>query len=169
MEILEVKIDGRTYQVEVEHLPQDQGELKLRIDGETVSVILPDPDAPADRLDWMVVDDKPYEITFDQNFAWIKDQTGVFRVELRHLADRTHNFQRRNGMVKAPIPGQVSQVLVCVGQEVEEGASLAILEAMKMFNEIRAPCPGMVKSIHVQPGENVARGQALVEIGSSIL
>lgn len=165
MEILEVKIDGHTYQVEVEHLPQDEGELKLRVDGELVNVIMPDRDAPADRLDWMVVDDKPYEISFDQNFAWIKDQTGVYRVELRHLADRSRNFRRRNGMVKAPIPGQVSQVLVNVGQEVETGAPIAILEAMKMFNEIRAPCSGRVKSIHVRPGENVSRGQALVEIG----
>ncbi len=55
----------------------------------------------------------------------------------------------------APMPGKVVKVLVQVGQPVERGAGLVVLEAMKMENEFRATGSGTVREIHVEPGQAV--------------
>ncbi len=66
--------------------------------------------------------------------------------------------------LKAPMPGLVRSVPVQVGQEVQQGQGLIILEAMKMENELRAPRAGNIKQVHVKPGDAVEQGQALVII-----
>lgn len=71
------------------------------------------------------------------------------------------------GLVKAPMPGRVVRVLVAVGQAVERGAPLVIVEAMKMENELLAPAPGVVRAVHVGEGVAVEAGQALVELDPS--
>ncbi len=70
------------------------------------------------------------------------------------------------GQVKAPMPGRVVRVLVTVGQEVAEGAPLAIVEAMKMENELRAATGGVVRAVHVAEGVAVESGQLLLEIAA---
>jgi len=62
------------------------------------------------------------------------------------------------------MPGIVVSLLVGVGDTVEEGQPLLVLEAMKMQNEIAAPVGGVVKHIHVGEGEAVSAGAKLVEI-----
>jgi biotin carboxyl carrier protein len=64
--------------------------------------------------------------------------------------------------VRAPIPGRVARVMVKVGDTVTAGRGLAVLEAMKMENEIRAPRDGVVKSIGCPEGTAVETGQPLV-------
>jgi biotin carboxyl carrier protein len=66
--------------------------------------------------------------------------------------------------IKAPIPGRVARVLVKVGDAVIAGRGVAVLEAMKMENEIRAPRDGVVKVISCAEGAAVETGQALVTI-----
>ena len=68
------------------------------------------------------------------------------------------------GVVKAPMPGLVLRLEVEVGQRVEAGAGVAVLEAMKMENEITAPGAGTVTAVHVQPGQAVEKGAKLVEV-----
>jgi biotin carboxyl carrier protein len=62
------------------------------------------------------------------------------------------------------MPGKVLDVLVENGQEVEAGATLVLLEAMKMELRITAPQAGTVQHVFVEPGEIVDQGQSLVEI-----
>jgi pyruvate carboxylase subunit B len=69
------------------------------------------------------------------------------------------------GVVKAPMPGLVLRLEVEVGQRVEAGAGVVVLEAMKMENEIKSAGAGIVKTIHVSPGEAVDKGAPLVVIG----
>jgi biotin carboxyl carrier protein len=64
----------------------------------------------------------------------------------------------------APMPGQVLQVRVAEGDDVEAGQILVVLEAMKMENAIVAPAPARVQGILVAIGEQVQRGQPLVEL-----
>jgi len=64
--------------------------------------------------------------------------------------------------LRAPMPGLVLQVLVAPGQEVEAGAGLAVLEAMKMENELRAAAAGTVAAVHVAPGDAVGKGDLLI-------
>ena len=67
--------------------------------------------------------------------------------------------------VFAPMPGSILKVNVSVGQAVNEGDVLCILEAMKMENEIMAPKSGNVTQVLVSKGATVDTGAPLVIIG----
>lgn len=68
------------------------------------------------------------------------------------------------GQVRALMPGRITSLLVREGEVVREGASLLILEAMKMQNEITTPIGGTVKKLFVREGETVKKDSALVLI-----
>ena len=68
------------------------------------------------------------------------------------------------GAVLAVMPGKIIRVLVEVGQQVEEGEPVCVLEAMKMENELHARQSGAVCAVHVKPGDDVEKDQVLVEI-----
>lgn len=67
--------------------------------------------------------------------------------------------------VTAPMPGKIVKLVASVGQAVNAGDVLLILEAMKMQNEITAPAAGTVKSFAVNAGDSVKPGQTMVVIG----
>ena len=69
------------------------------------------------------------------------------------------------GTIVSPMPGRVLKVLVAEGDEVEAGAALVVVEAMKMENELASQRAGTVKKIHVTPGQNVESGARLIEVG----
>lgn len=64
--------------------------------------------------------------------------------------------------VTSPMPGSIWEIKVSVGQQVNTGDALLILEAMKMENAIPAPSTGTVASIHVSKGDSVDTGTLLV-------
>jgi biotin carboxyl carrier protein len=66
--------------------------------------------------------------------------------------------------VKATLPGLIVGVAVAAGEEVEAGAPLVTIEAMKMQNEVRAPRPGRVGRIAVEAGQTVATGALLLRL-----
>lgn len=66
--------------------------------------------------------------------------------------------------IKAPMPGTILSFNVSVGDMVSEGQVLAILEAMKMENELVSPASGKVKSIHVEKGSSVVENQIILQI-----
>lgn len=66
--------------------------------------------------------------------------------------------------IKAPMPGTILSFNVSVGDTVSEGQVLAILEAMKMENELVSPASGEVKSIHVEKGSSVVENQIILQI-----
>ena len=67
--------------------------------------------------------------------------------------------------VTAPLPGTITEVCVTVGQQVKEGQTVVILEAMKMQNNIEAETTGTITSIMVKQGDTVMEGSVLVTIG----
>ena len=66
--------------------------------------------------------------------------------------------------VKAPLPGVVTAIKVSVGQSVKKGDTVAVLEAMKMENNITAECDGTISGIAVSTGASVLEGTVLVTI-----
>ena len=66
--------------------------------------------------------------------------------------------------VTAPMPGTVVSIKVNVGDKVESGTLVAVLEAMKMENEIFAGCDGVVASINANAGDSVNTGDVLVSV-----
>ena len=67
--------------------------------------------------------------------------------------------------VNAPMPGPILKVNVKVGDAVQEGQTLVVLEAMKMENDIMAPKAGTVTQVLVSKGSSVDTGAPLVVIG----
>jgi acetyl/propionyl-CoA carboxylase alpha subunit len=68
------------------------------------------------------------------------------------------------GSLLAPMPGSVVRVEVAEGQHVTAGATVLVLEAMKMEHTVRAPADGIVASIQVAAGEQVDSGQVLAVV-----
>ena len=67
--------------------------------------------------------------------------------------------------VKAPLPGTISSVNVKVGDKVNVGDTVVVLEAMKMQNNIEAENSGTVTSILANQGDSVMEGATLITIG----
>jgi len=64
----------------------------------------------------------------------------------------------------APMPGKVVRVLVEVGSQVEAGAGIIVVEAMKMQNEMKSPKGGTVIALNIQTGDTVNGGDVLAVI-----
>ncbi|NUQ07271.1 MAG: biotin/lipoyl-binding protein [Anaerolineae bacterium] len=160
---LSVTLEGRSYTVEVPPLQADVTAFTVLVDGQPVQVTVDRLDG-AQALDFLTVDGRPYRIDSDRDLRWISTQRGLHPVELRDLEAITTRPATGDGRVKAPIPGLIASIAVAVGQPVEVGQPLLILEAMKMQNELRAPLSGTVRSLHVEVGQVVARAQVLAEI-----
>ena len=67
--------------------------------------------------------------------------------------------------IASPLPGVIISVDVKEGQSVARGQKVAVIEAMKMENEILAECDGTVTAIHVAKGDSVLEGANIVTIG----
>ncbi|HKW42823.1 MAG TPA: biotin/lipoyl-containing protein [Thermoplasmata archaeon] len=68
--------------------------------------------------------------------------------------------------VRSPMPGRVVRLSVRVGSHVKRGQTLAVLEAMKMQNEIPAPSEGTVREVRVAEGESITADRVVAVIAS---
>ena len=84
----------------------------------------------------------------------------------KHLRSAAAASDSADGAVRivAPMPGKVVRVLVEQGAQVEAGAGVIVVEAMKMQNEMKSPRAGVVVSIKVKPGDTVNAGDVLAVI-----
>jgi pyruvate carboxylase subunit B len=96
-----------------------------------------------------------------------------WRFEVEALDERTRAIRELSGAsagpsgpapLKAPMPGLIVRVSVQVGDQVQAGQGIVVMEAMKMENELRATAAGKVKSILASPGTAVEKGALLVEL-----
>ncbi len=83
----------------------------------------------------------------------------------RALASLAGTHESGDASVKAPMPGLVVNIPVALGDAVERGQTVAVLEAMKMENDLSSPRSGVVKEIKVSKGQAVNQGQPLVIVG----
>ena len=164
MSKVEVTLGGHTFEIEI-NLNQRAGhELPVTVDGQALTVSVPDLDAPIDQMEWIIVDRRPREIVIDPDLRWVRDRAGVHFVEVHDLEGRAARPISRDGRIKAPIPGLIKFVFAAEGDRVEAGQPLFVLEAMKMENEIHVPKSGVVSQIRVKPGEDVMLHEILAEI-----
>ena len=96
-----------------------------------------------------------------------------FRHEVEALDERTRAIRELSGAsqgpagpapLMAPMPGMIVRITVQVGDAVEPGQGLVVMEAMKMENELRAATAGTVKAIHARTGTAVEKGALLLEL-----
>ena len=163
MRKIAVTVDGTAYEVEVRPTPGQPNQFVAVMDGEELPVYVPTPGDPA-HVDWVVVNQRPYELTLGPEMEWIMSSGGMHQLEVRWLDAGTVRPAVADGRVKAPIPGLIARVLVAPGQAVETGEPLLVLEAMKMENEVRAPRGGTVQAVKVKPGQTVTLGEVMVEV-----
>ncbi len=87
-------------------------------------------------------------------------------VEDRTLAAVLTGGAAAAGMIRAPMAGRIAAVFATAGQQVEKGAPLLVLEAMKMEHPSVAPIAARVKQVFVAHGDQVAAGALLIELAA---
>jgi pyruvate carboxylase subunit B len=96
-----------------------------------------------------------------------------FRYEIEALDERTRAIRALSGAgqeasrpapLVAPMPGMIVRITVAVGDSVQAGQGLIVMEAMKMENELRAATAGTVKAILAREGTAVEKGALLLEL-----
>jgi biotin carboxyl carrier protein len=103
---------------------------------------------------------KRYQIQIDGRIYLVQISDAVDQQILKmNLKSKKSNQLKE---LRAPMPGLVRQVNVQVGDEVDSGDSLFILEAMKMENILKSPVNGFVSDLFVKPGESVEKNQILL-------
>lgn len=73
--------------------------------------------------------------------------------------------QGKGEVVTAPLPGVILDIKVKVGDAVKAGQTVAVLEAMKMENEIESTASGTVTAVNARKGDSVLEGAAIITIG----
>jgi biotin carboxyl carrier protein len=143
---LTVKVDGADVEAESVALRAGQGASAVRIGGRVVEL-------------WLESSPPKLGVIAD-------GQRFFANVESERMRIRAANKPAGGGegIVKSPMPGRVVRVAVKEGDEVEAGSPVAVVEAMKMENELAAPRAGKVVKVHVAPGATVEGGATLVEI-----
>ncbi|MEX2601941.1 MAG: biotin/lipoyl-containing protein [Balneolaceae bacterium] len=136
--------------VDIEWIVQKQGRILLRVDTHLF------------RIGDTGIDDQ--EITFTVNGRWreatVKNEKDLLLEQLGFTRADASSESR----IDAPMPGKILRILVEVGQEVEQGEPVVILEAMKMENELKAPSAGTIQAILASTGDSVEKRQPLLEI-----
>jgi biotin carboxyl carrier protein len=158
-------VNGREYVVEVDGGEATIGDEKLAVSLERVG---------SGNIYSLLVDGKSYEILADETMGGYVIMLDGVQMDVTVTDERALRLSKgskaperggREVRITSPIPGMIVKVLVSEGDEVDENQPLAILEAMKMENEIRSPRKGTVKKVNVAPGDQVAQGELLIVIG----
>jgi biotin carboxyl carrier protein len=159
--LYDVTIDGKSYRLD---LNRAEGRWSCRLDGRDLEVdaVLARPDVLSLRIGNMAYEIKSERVANDLQL-WVGSRR--FAVEVhdpRSLRGRARTGDDHGPRkITAPMPGKVVRVLVREGDEVEPGAGVAVVEAMKMQNEIKSPKKGTVRQILVGEGAAVNAGDVL--------
>lgn len=105
------------------------------------------------------VNGKVYEVEIES----VTEQAGSIAVAAKAPAQESAGGAGVE--VVAPMAGTILDVKVAAGDSVEKGQVIAILEAMKLENEVVATASGVVKQVLVSKGQNVANQEAIIIVG----
>jgi biotin carboxyl carrier protein len=100
----------------------------------------------------------------DRIWVWMAGKVFEFRMS-RSEHDGEAHAAETEGNVRAPMPGTLIKLAVAVGDMVEAGQVVAVVEAMKMEHSLRAPCAGRVEAVAGTTGSVVDTDTVLVSIG----
>ena len=159
--LYDVTIDGTNYRLD---LNRDDGRWACRLNGQDreIDAVLVRPNVLSLRIGNMAYEIKSERVANDLHL-WVGSR--CFDAEVRD--PRSLRGRARAGddhgarKITAPMPGKVVRLLAREGDEVEPGAGVAVVEAMKMQNEIKSPKKGTIRKILVSEGAAVNAGDVL--------
>jgi biotin carboxyl carrier protein len=105
-----------------------------------------------------------YKILLKGNYFDVTVRTALQEKAIK-LLENSVVSQHHHRDIKAPMPGLILKIRKKVGEKVEQGESVIILEAMKMENDLKAPASGIINNILVSEGSAVEKGVVLFSIG----
>jgi biotin carboxyl carrier protein len=163
---LNIELGGKTRAVELDRLPN--GRLRCAIDGRELAA---DTVEIAPGVFSILLGGDVFDVR-------VEAAAGKLRVHIggREYVAEAHDsrrWRRAGGAaiesrgrqpVVAPMPGKVVRVLVAAGEAIEAGQGIAVVEAMKMQNEVRSPKTGSVERVFVAEGQTVNAGEVLATI-----
>lgn len=157
----DVTIDGKSYRLE---LNRAECGWICRLDGREVEVdaVLARPDVLSLRLGNQAFEVKCERVAGEMHL-WVGSRR--FNTEVRDPRSLRGRSRSADDLgpkkLTAPMPGKVVRVLVSEGAEVEAGAGVLVVEAMKMQNEIKSPKKGTIQKILASEGSAVNAGDVL--------
>jgi biotin carboxyl carrier protein len=159
--LYDVTIDGKNYRLD---LNRADGLWSCRLDGQEIEVdaVLARPDVLSLRIGNMAYEVKSERVA-NNLYLWVGSTRFAAEVsDPRSLRGRTRAGDDQGPRkIVAPMPGKVVRLLVGQGDEVEAGAGVAVVEAMKMQNEIKSPKKGTVQKILAADGAAVNAGDVI--------
>lgn len=93
-----------------------------------------------------------------------KMKTGVSPNQIKSSKPKAAAASADGHKVTAPMPGSVFKMLVSEGDEVKQGQTLLVFEAMKMENDLTSPADGKVVAVNVAEGDAIAAGDTLIVV-----
>ena len=157
----DIAIDGKNYRLDLNR--QERG-WSCRLDGREVEVdaVLARPDVLSLRIGNQAYEVKCERVGGDLHL-WVGSVRFAAEVrDPRSLRGRVRAVDDHGPKkLTAPMPGKIVRVLVSQGDEVETGAGVLVVEAMKMQNEIKSPKKGTIQKILVSEGAAVNAGDVL--------
>jgi biotin carboxyl carrier protein len=159
--IYDITIDGKNHRLD---LRQSGGLWSCRLDGCEVEVdaVLARPDVLSLRIGNLAYEVKCERVAGEMHL-WVGSER--FAVEVRDPRSLRGRVRAADDhgpkKLTAPMPGKIVRVLVSQGDEVEAGAGVLVMEAMKMQNEIKSPKKGTIQKISVIAGAAVNAGDVL--------
>jgi biotin carboxyl carrier protein len=141
------KIDDREYELEASEV--EAGVYLLKTKGQVYQVYVSA--EAADGSQEVTVRNSTFDVT-------------IFDPKRLRGSRSDHAHSGGQAEIKTAMPGKVVRVLAIVGQAIEKGASVIVVEAMKMQNEMKSPIDGVIKEIKVNEGSTVNAGEVLVVV-----
>ena len=163
----EITIDGQTANIDWRQLAPlaadakgkvgTGGRYSLLIAGKSYEVYAREINKPDSSGSWyeMVIAGQRFEVHVEDE----REKALTGSIKSAHAADEA--------IVRAPMPGLVLGIPCEAGAKVERGQTVAILEAMKMENDLASPIAGTIKEIKVTQGQTVNQGDALVVVSGA--
>jgi len=157
----DITIDGKDYRLE---LNRAGGRWLCKLNGREIEVdaVLARPDVLSLRIGNQAYEVKCERVANEQHF-WVGSVRFAAEVRdprsLRGRARAVDDHGPRK--LTAPMPGKVVRVLTIEGAEIEAGAGVLVVEAMKMQNELKSPKKGTIQKILVSAGAAVNAGDVL--------
>ncbi|MEE4116921.1 MAG: DUF2118 domain-containing protein [Marinilabiliaceae bacterium] len=134
---------------------------KFTISGNNYEVDILEVDGDLAKIE---VNGTPYLVEIHRQIKQVKTPTLV-RPVLREPSKSIEKKEQGSKVaIKAPLPGIIIELSVKEGDRVTKGQKLAVMEAMKMENEIKAEKDGEVVSVKVTQGQSVLQDEVIIEI-----